>query len=473
MRSLQSWRAAGTRLNGPPRMGIRQRKYSTARSTSNATLTRTGTYIAAASVITGTGTWWLTSAFKDSPSPKSGKHNATKLGLSKDEVTELLSQEAYIVKTSSTVERYDGARLASNSPCEDRFTHGQLSVSSGEPWMAWAVFDGHAGSQTADLLERQLLPLMQERLSQVDAQSNVSDADSVQDAITKAFMDFDDSLIRTAEKTAQSDMPLHEKMQRLMPAFAGSCALLSLYDPTSKRLHVACTGDSRAVLGQQKADGTWEAIPLSIDQTGSNESEIARLHREHPGEEEIVKGGRVLGLMVSRAFGDGRWKWSGDLQNEFVRRFHAPALRAALKDNTKTPPYITAEPVVTTTVIDSKKPSFLILETDGLWDNLTNQQAVDLVGRWLQQPQANATVDGKPEPARVPFDFGSDVKWEFEEGRTTTQDNNAAVHLMRNSLGGNDHELIAARLATSTPFSREVRDDITIQVAFFNCTASQ
>ncbi|KAI5194572.1 putative pyruvate dehydrogenase [Aureobasidium subglaciale] len=428
-----------------------------------------GTYIATASVVAGSGIWWLTETFNALPFSEPVKHKASKFGLSKDEVTDMLSQEAYTVRTVSNVERYDGARLASNSPCEDRFAHGQLSVSTGEPWMAWAVFDGHAGWQTADLLERRLLPLVQECLSQADEQSTVSGTDSIRDAITKAFVDFDDSLVKTAQKTAQSDMPLHEKMQRLMPAFAGSCALLSLYDTASKRLHVACTGDSRAVLGQQKPDGTWVAIPLSTDQTGSNEFEIARLHQEHPGEQEIIKGGRVLGLMVSRAFGDGRWKWPGDLQDEFVQRFHAPALRAALKDNTKTPPYITAEPVITTTVVDPKKPSFLILGTDGLWDNLTNQQAVDLVGRWLEQPEANATVDGKAEPICVPFDFGSDVKWEFEEGRTTIQDDNAAVHLMRNSLGGNDHELIAARLATSTPFSREVRDDITVQVAFFNC----
>ena len=54
------------------------------------------------------------------------------------------------------------------------------------------------------------------------------------------------------------------------------------------------------------------------------------------------------------------------------------------------------------------------------------------------------------------------------EGRTTIQDDNAAVHLVRNSLGGNHHQLIAARLAVSSPFSRRLRDDTTVQVVFFN-----
>ena len=71
-----------------------------------------------------------------------------------------------------------------------------------------------------------------------------------------------------------------------------------------------------------------------------------------------------------------------------------------------------------------------------------------------------------------PFDFAQfwgGVNWKFEEERTTTQDDNVAVHLMRNSLGGNHHELIAGRLAASAPFSRGLRDDITVQVALFNC----
>ena len=73
-------------------------------------------------------------------------------------------------------------------------------------------------------------------------------------------------------------------------------------------LRVACAGDSRAVLGRladptaasgDASGGTkskWEAIPLSEDQSGSSASEIARLHKEHPDEPEVVKDGRVLGL---------------------------------------------------------------------------------------------------------------------------------------------------------------------------------
>jgi pyruvate dehydrogenase phosphatase len=341
--------------------------------------------------------------------------------------------------------------------------------------MAWAVFDGHAGWQTADLLEKQLLPCVRDGLGQVMPASLFKEdseaVEVVQRAVVKAFVDLDDSIIKTALATTQSKEPLQDKVKKLTPGYAGSCALLSLYDPVTSTVHVACTGDSRAVLGQKRPDGTWEAIPLSVDQTGSNEDEVARLKMEHPGEEKIVDGPekRILGLMVSRAFGDGRWKWPLELQADLKQRFYGPSL-LSLRYPLQTPPYLTAEPAMTATKIDPSKPSFLIMATDGMWDCLSNQQAVDLVGKWLDSDKAERRRNRGELTDYEPFDFGQfrkGVDWRFVEGRTTVQDDNAAVHLMRNSLGGNHHELIASRLAYGSPFSRNVRDDITVQVVFF------
>lgn len=396
-------------------------------------------------------------------------------GPSKDEVTRIISQEAYsfLVRDVAGVTRYDGTQLASNSPCEDRFIHGKFPSpwNYSDQWMAWAVFDGHVGWQTADLLKKQLLPFVRHSLSQVKSASNEESVpeEVVQRAIMKGFVDLDDSIIKTALDTSQSNEPLQDKVKKLAPAYAGSCALLSVYDSVTSTLHMACTGDSRAVLGQKQPDGKWEAIPLSVDQTGSNKEEVARLNKEHPGEEDIVKNGRVLGMAVSRAFGNGRWKWPLELQQDLKQRFRGPAPLTP-KYDVRTPPYLTAEPVVTTTKIDPSKPSFLIMATDGMWDMLSNQQAVDLVGKWLES-QAAEKRNSKPEPTYEPFDFGQfskGVNWKFVEGRTVIQDDNVAVHLVRNSVGGNHHELIAGRLAFSSPFSRHLWDDVTVQVVFFN-----
>lgn len=472
---MLSSRTARTSLRHVFRTKTQQRPYS------SQPVAKSVRYIVPGGLVAGGGLWWLTTTRDNSDNVpllenQEAGHVPNKSGLSKDEITRMLSREAYsfLVKDVSSVSRYYGAQLASNSPCEDRFVHGKLPSprSDGKPWMAWAVFDGHAGWQTADLLQKQLLPLVQRYLSQVKLTPEALSTyqESTQRAITKAFTDFDSSIMDTAQETSQGGLSLQEKMQRLMPGFAGSCALVSLYDPVRSELHVACTGDSRAVLAQKNSNGKWEALALSVDQTGSNPEEVARINKEHPGEEDIAKNGRILGLMVSRAFGDGRWKWPLEQQKDFEQRFEGQAPLTS-RFNIQTPPYITAEPVITTTSIDPSNPSFLILASDGLWDSLSNQQAVDLVGSWLEA-KANGTGESRPKPEYGPLDFGQldkGVNSKFEEERATYQDDNVAVHLMRNSLGGNHDELIAGRLVAGPPFSRDLRDDITVQVAFFNC----
>ncbi|KAL5334690.1 phosphatase 2C-like domain-containing protein [Aspergillus crustosus] len=376
-------------------------------------------------------------------------HWAVEPGPSGAEVTRIISDGAYSfsVEDIAGICGYDGAQ---------------------------GVFVGHLGVQTADPLKNQLLPFVRNSLNQIRLSSSQDSfpEQMVQGAIIKGFLALDDSIIKAASDTAQSStLSLHEKVKKLAPAYSGSCALLSLFDPSTSTLHVACTGDSRAVLGQTGPDGTWKAVPLSVDQTGNNQDEVMRLQKEHPGEDDIVKNGRVLGIMVSRAFGDCQWKWPMEFQKEMQRQFYGPILNP--KYNFQSPPYLTAEPVVTSTKIDPASPSFLILATDGLWDLVSNRQAVDLVGKWLEMQAGAAEKKGvnKLEPTNEPFDFGhfwNGVSWKFEEGRTTVQDDNVAMHLVRNALGGNHHELISGRLAFDSLASRRVRDDITVQVVFFD-----
>jgi len=147
-------------------------------------------------------------------------------------------------------------------------------------------------------------------------------------AIKRAFLDLDHDIMETAAAAVSGPRFLTDAMSETGPAYAGSCALLSYYDEQSQLLKVACTGDSRAVLGRRNEAGEWEAIVLSADQTGHNEDEIARLAKDHPGEDKLIKDGRILGMAVSRAFGDSRWKWSRQLQEKARDRFFGPATRS-------------------------------------------------------------------------------------------------------------------------------------------------
>lgn len=314
-------------------------------------------YIALTGVVSTAGLWWAGNTTREEVPCLENlptEHLGIKSGPTKDQVTRIISQEAYsyLVGNVPGVSRYDGTQLASNSPCEDRFTHGKITSpwNDGNQWMAWAVFDGHSGWHTAELLSSQLIPFVRRSLSEIKSPSNKEPipAESVRHAIIHGFLHLDNSILETALNAKTSKEPLQDKAKKVFPAYAGSCALLSLYDPATSTLHVACTGDSRAVLGQKRTDGKWEAIPLSVDQTGRNKEEVARLYSEHPGEEDIVKNGRVLGMMVSRAFGDGQWKWPLELQQDMRQRFYGPAPLAP-KFDIRTPPYLTAEPVVVST----------------------------------------------------------------------------------------------------------------------------
>lgn len=96
-------------------------------------------------------------------------------------------------------------------------------------------------------------------------------------------------------------------LQTLLPAISGSCGLLAFVDAARRKLHVACTGDSRAVMGTwDESAGKWKVDVLTEDQTAKNLHEVQRMQSEHPEEEKetVVRRGRVLGgLEPSRAFG--------------------------------------------------------------------------------------------------------------------------------------------------------------------------
>ncbi|GAW11101.1 hypothetical protein ANO14919_004400 [Xylariales sp. No.14919] len=396
-----------------------------------------------------------------------------------EDVTQQLNEHKFTVRGSpGGIDRYDGAQLASNSPCEDAFVHGSFSNPFGaddedSKWMAWAVFDGHCGWQLSNLLKTQLMPFVRRSLSGAKPtdKSEVSE-EAVQRALKHSFTALDDALVKSATAIIESDLPFAVKARQLEPAYAGACALLTLFDPESRKLHVASTGDCRAVLGQKAADGKWLTRALSEDCTGATPSEIARIKAQFPDEPDVVQGGRVWGLQPTRTFGDGMWKWTAALKKNLRYHFNGLSLPSQTRyKNYKDGPYVTAEPLVTTTQIPDPKegrPSFLILATDGLWDTMSSEQAVDLVGKWYDRQQKGAVV----QPEKRTEDFGPVVlgwkqQCKYEERKATFRDDNAAVHLVRNGLGGADEEMVRGSLAFRYPNSRDIRDDITVQVVFF------
>ena len=378
------------------------------------------------------------------------------------------------------------ARLTSSQ--EDYFAVGTAPGPGANPWNFWSIYDGHAGRHTAFLLQWTLHPNLSRALSNLSSASNSS---AIHATIKDVFLKLDNDIMTRARHAANWYPAANAAaISALTPAFSGSCALLAAFDPESNKLRVACVGDSRAVLGRwDEVEGKYTAQPLSVDQTGFNESEYARIMDAHPDEPDIVdtKTGRLLGLAVTRAFGDHRWKWD----NDFIKQLQLKFWGTAPRPNSKTPPYMDAEPVITETDIvrvdpahaHAGKSDFMIMASDGLWDHISSAHAVECVESWLEaRTRGNGRVSADPTLVRPVFntsfaldagvdfdvDKGEEVAWKAEPEFFAIEDDNAAVCLTRNAMGGTRRGLFIGLLSIPGPLSRMAVDDTTVMVVFFD-----
>lgn len=434
-----------------------------------------------------------------------------------EQATEKLrkNEQSYLVGRGRGVVRYDVVQLPSNDPIEDDHSEKIVEVPSSvaatdgaasSDWMFWGVFDGHSGWTTSAKLRQVLISFAARELNSTykaamsDAKSPFPPPSAIDQALKSAFIKLDNEICLDSVSKLSKNPSKRLAAEILAPALSGSCALLSFYDSRSKTLRVACTGDSRAVLGRRNTQtGKWFATPLSEDQTGSNPNEEARMRGEHPGEEHVIRAGRVLGnLEPTRAFGDAFYKWSRDTQDRVKKHFFGRTPHPLLK----TPPYVTAEPVVTSTSIEPSKGDFVVMATDGLWEMLTNEEVVGLVGQWIEQQNKQASKSSNntawltswfksSSPGTLPVEKGGNMdktgridngkagngekpirqqQWDVKSeknGRFVVEDKNAATHLVRNALGGKDRDMVCALLTLPSPYSRRYRDDLTVEVIFF------
>lgn len=408
-------------------------------------------------------------------------------------------EQSHFVERGRGVLRYDMAQLPSNSPIEDDYSDRIVSVALSEAsnpnassdWMFWGLYDGHGGWTTSAKLREELINYV---IRQLDAgysdagksigegQRRTPTPETIDLAIKKGFLALDDEICIHSVNRLLKNPQKGQSPETLAPAVSGSCGLLAFYDTLSSTLRVAVTGDSRAVLGSQSSSG-WTARSLSVDQTGSNQREADRIRKEHPGEEDrVIRRGRVLGgLEPTRAFGDARYKWTRELQDKVSRAFFGRSTPPELRS----PPYVTAEPEVTTTKV--KEGDFLVMGSDGLFEMLSNDEVVSLVVQWMDShpitPSSTASTKsggmwdklfGKSENNNKVVDLTTDkdaMKPPFRHKGAVLQpiveDENVATHLIRNALGGADREQVSMLLSIPSPQSRNYRDDLTATVIFF------
>lgn len=183
----------------------------------------------------------------------------------------------------------------------------------------FGVFDGHGGRAVVEFVEENFAKVLHKELT-FDKER------SVEDSLTSAYIITD----------------IKSRQAKLMQSGCTAVTCYLVKDEDGKRkLYSANIGDSRAVLSS-----LGKASRLSRDHKASDKEEKTRI--ENLG--GFVLRDRVLGMLaVSRAFGDHNLKQ-----------------------------FVSALPFLTVTELKGDE-EFVIVACDGLWDEVTDEEAVKLV----------------------------------------------------------------------------------------------
>ncbi|XP_076886618.1 putative protein phosphatase 2C 63 [Bidens hawaiensis] len=246
------------------------------------------------------------------------------------------------------------AVVQANSNLEDQ---SQVFTSPSATYVG--VYDGHGGPEASRFVNTNLFPFIHKYAKE---QGGIS-----ADVIKKAFN-------ATEEKFFQ--FVKHQMPIRPQIASVGSCCLVGAI--SNGELHVANLGDSRVVLGQKVSNSGKTkvvAVRLSRDHNVSYEEVRKEVESQHPDDSHVVvhcRGvWRIKGIIqVSRSIGDFYLKKPEFHRDPWQYGHHVPLKK----------PVLSAEPSIISRKLKSQD-MFLIFASDGLWEHLSDEAAVDIVYR--------------------------------------------------------------------------------------------
>ncbi|XP_015906530.1 pyruvate dehydrogenase [acetyl-transferring]-phosphatase 1, mitochondrial [Parasteatoda tepidariorum] len=425
--------------------------------------------------------------------------------LSPQEVSSLLRiNEVNQEVNSFSVRAFEANQLSSNIPIEDRISIARCRYTTG---LLFGVFDGHGGGEVAETLSHRLFDYIALKLLPASVLQELVDSEvnlcgqliehytekrlsskmldihndslkryakellgtkneefdfQMQNALSQAFVKLDNDISREIQEFSNSNIDL------LALAIMGACACVAHID--GSHLHLATSGDCRAVLGILSDANKWICKPLGSEHNTDNVEEMRRVMSEHPKSEmnTVIKNERLLGQLAPlRAFGDYPYKWKTALQKKLLVPMFGAGI---LPPNYYTPPYLTAKPEVFHHHLTARD-KFLILATDGLWEQMLPHKVVKFVGEHMSGKQ---TLDLLRLPRRrMSLDDINEILVQRHIGLSKQPtDKNAATHLIRNALGrteyGVEHSRLSAMLSLPDEQVRNFRDDISVIVVFLD-----
>ena len=252
---------------------------------------------------------------------------------------------------------YSIAVVQANSSLEDQ---SQIFTSPSATYIG--VYDGHGGPEASRFITNHIFPFLHKFSSEQGGLSA--------EVIKKAFNATEEEFLHLVKQSW---------LARPQIASVGSCCLVGAI--SNDVLYVANLGDSRAVLGRKVTGGRMNSSQMVVAERLSTDHNVGveEVRKEvaalHPDDAHIVvytRGvWRIRGIIqVSRSIGDFYLKKPELSRDPLFQQFGSPI---PLKR-----PVMTAEPSI---VIRNLKPHdlFLIFASDGLWEQLSDEAAVEIV----------------------------------------------------------------------------------------------
>ncbi|CAA2978504.1 probable protein phosphatase 2C 60 isoform X1 [Olea europaea var. sylvestris] len=252
------------------------------------------------------------------------------------------------------------AVVQANNLLEDQsqLESGCLSLHDSGPYGTFVgIYDGHGGPETSRFINEHLFRHLKTFTAEHQSMSV--------EVIRKALQATEDGFFSFVSRQWSSNPQI---------AAVGSCCLVGVI--CNGTLYIANLGDSRAVLGRLvKSTGEVISIQLSSEHNASIESVRQELKSLHPDDSQIVvlkhNVWRVKGLIqISRSIGDVYLKKTEFNREPLYAKFR---LREPFKR-----PILSSEPSISVHQL-LPHDQFIIFASDGLWEHLTNQDAVNIV----------------------------------------------------------------------------------------------
>lgn len=225
----------------------------------------------------------------------------------------------------------------------------------------YGIFDGHTGNLASKYVASTMYEQLGRRLNGLNRIKDIPNwKDQVTQNVSLAFQEIHVGFLQQAISLAPSAMDQ-----------SGTTATAIFV--TEDAVVIASIGDSRAILSSTGKDGTMSAFQLTKDHVASDPQERDLVVQR--GGSISSSGGidRVNGtLAITRSIGDA------NLASMLSRRPHVISM--------------TRNEIREQCGVNRQAPCFIVLASDGLWDVMSNQEAIDMVAQVMSSYDATDRV---------------------------------------------------------------------------------